>query len=106
MKKKWLSDIIESILAEYKIRRALEKMEKILEMLQAMQIEQKEFRMEMNEFRLDMNERLESLEKYAIQNGEKLENNWAYTSKKMNFIEHKNLELEQRIYELESRYGQ
>ena len=74
-------------------------MEKILEMLQAIQVEQKEFRTEMNQ-------RLETIEKYAIRNGEKLDNNRDHTSKKMSFIEHKNLELEQRIYELESRFGQ
>ncbi|WP_391207725.1 hypothetical protein [Psychrobacillus sp. L4] len=74
-------------------------MEKVIEILQAIQAEQKEFRMEMNE-------RLETIEKYAIKNGEKLDNNRDHTSKKMSFIEHKNLELEQRIFELESRFGQ
>lgn len=74
-------------------------MEKVLEMLKAIQDEQKEFRMEMNE-------RLETIEKYAIHNGEKLDNNRDHVSKKLGFIEHKNLELEQRIYELESRFGQ
>lgn len=73
-------------------------MEQVLEMLKAIQDEQREFRMEMNE-------RLETIERYAIHNGEKLDNNRDHVSKKMSFIEHKNLELEQRIYELESRFG-
>lgn len=73
-------------------------MEKILELLKAMQDQQSEFRMEMNE-------RLDTIEKYSIQHGVKLDNNREHVSKKMSFIEHKNLELEQRIYELESRFG-
>lgn len=81
-------------------------MEKILEMLQAIYVEQKEFRMDMNEYRVEMNERFETIEQYAIRNGEKLDNNRYYTSKKMSYIESKNIELEQRKFELESRFGQ
>ncbi|GEN84594.1 hypothetical protein SLU01_29060 [Sporosarcina luteola] len=95
-------------------------MEKVLEMLQAMQVEQKDFRNEMNQ-RLDamdgsirimdnrigaIDDRLENIEKLVIQNGEKLDNNRDYVGKKTNFLEHRNIEPEQRIYELENRYKQ
>jgi len=75
-------------------------MERILEMLKSIQGEQREFQNEMYEFRNEMHERFEIIEKYTIHNGEKLDNNRDHINKKTNFIEHKNLELEQRIYEL------
>ncbi len=62
-----------------------------------------EVKKEINEFRQEANERFESLEKLVIQNGEKLDNNREHVSRKINFIEHKSIELEQRIFELESR---
>ncbi|MFK4997504.1 hypothetical protein ACI2OX_08085 [Bacillus sp. N9] len=72
----------------------------------------KEIRVELSDFRKEINDRfekadkrLEAIEKYAIQNGEKLDNNRDYTSRKITFIEHKNIELEQRIFELENQYG-
>ncbi|MED4351121.1 hypothetical protein P9265_02105 [Schinkia azotoformans] len=74
-------------------------MDEVLGILKAIQDEQREFRMEMNR-------RLEVIEKYAIHNGEKLDNNREHVGRKISFIEHKNLELEQRIYELESRFKQ
>ena len=89
------------------------KVDEILNVLKLIQKEQREFRTEVNEFQTEVNEfrtevieRLETIEKYAIHNGEKLDNHREYTGKKTNFIEHKNLELEQRIYELENRFGQ
>ncbi len=82
------------------------KMDEILDVLKSIQKEQNEFRTEMNEFRTEVVERLETIEKYAIYNGEKLDNHREYAGKKTSFIEHKNLELEQRIYELENRFRQ
>ncbi len=65
----------------------------------------KSFQEEMREFRQETKERFTNLEKLVIQNGEKLDNNRQHVSKKIPYFEHKNVELEQRIFELETRYG-
>ena len=56
-------------------------MDEILDVLKSIQKEQSEFRTEVSEFRTEVNEfrtevveRLETIEKYAIHNGEKLDN--------------------------------
>lgn len=75
------------------------KVDEILDVLTSIQKEQREFRTEVFE-------RLETIEKHAIHNGEKLDNHREYAGKKTSFIEYKNLELEQRIYEPENRFRQ
>lgn len=99
-------------------------MEEILDILKVIQSEQRVMRDEQREFRTEVTtrfeamenrfetfetettNRFETLEKHVIRNGEKLDNNRDYASKKISFIEHKHLELEQRVYELEIHLGQ
>lgn len=105
-------EMLQAILEEQKEQKAFR------EEMREFQGEMYEFRDQMSEFRKEANERFEevnkrfeeanerfgTLEKLAIQNGEKLDNNRDHVNKKINFIEHKQLQLEQRIFELESRY--
>lgn len=48
--------------------------------------------------------RFDTLEKLVLQNGDKLDSHRDYVYKKIDFIQYKNQELEQRIYELENHY--